>query len=163
MKPLLPLIITYLLISAKISFGQLELVSIGGDALRSDNISLSFSLGEIAVETFDLNNLKVTQGFQQPDYLILSTEDVHQVDLSVYPNPTEGDLFITAHYREILPDEYTIMIINMLGAVQFTQKVNLGQSDMMHLDVRSLKPGIHFIQLLSRRGSQVGTIRFVKI
>ncbi len=42
-----------------------SLISSAGDYFETENISLSWSIGEVVTETFSTNDLFVTQGFQQ--------------------------------------------------------------------------------------------------
>lgn len=55
-----------------------QVVSSAGDYYDNGNISLSWTLGEIATETFSNGNIMLTQGFQQP-YGIT----IHGIDLDI--------------------------------------------------------------------------------
>lgn len=43
-----------------------QVISSAGDFYQGSNVSLSWTLGEIATETYDNGNIVLTQGFQQP-------------------------------------------------------------------------------------------------
>jgi len=65
-----------------------EVVSSAGDYYENANVSLSWTLGEIATETYTNGNIILTQGFQQP-YGIT----IHGIDLDVLvylEGPYEG-------------------------------------------------------------------------
>ena len=47
-----------------------ELISASGDYFENTNSSISFSIGEIATETFHNTFNYITQGFQQPAVLL---------------------------------------------------------------------------------------------
>ncbi|MCD4697881.1 MAG: hypothetical protein K8S16_16775 [Bacteroidales bacterium] len=55
-----------------------EVVSSAGDYFEGANASLSWTLGEIATETYTSGNIILTQGFQQPTAIT-----IHGIDLDV--------------------------------------------------------------------------------
>ena len=63
----------------------------GGDA-EVDGISISWTIGECVVETFEGSNAILTQGFHQGDYTITDIEQITETnfDITVYPNPTDN-------------------------------------------------------------------------
>ena len=75
-----------------ISYGQSissSVIASGGGSYEAGGINLSWTIGELAVETFTTSNLILTQGFQQGYYEITSVNDplVKSIDLDIYPNP----------------------------------------------------------------------------
>jgi len=65
-----------------------EVISSSGDYFEGANGSLSWTLGEIATETFSSGNIILTQGFQQPITVTLAGIDL---DVLVYlEGPYEG-------------------------------------------------------------------------
>jgi hypothetical protein len=67
-----------------------------GDYFENTNRSFSWSLGELAIETFSANSLILTQGFQQPLIKVTSIKDFHEegITISVYPNPTTAFIHV---------------------------------------------------------------------
>ena len=63
-KKLLFLVIV--MISAKIDSDAQQVVASSGGYYVTDNLSVSWTLGETVAETFSSDNLILTQGFQQP-------------------------------------------------------------------------------------------------
>lgn len=75
-----------------ISYGQSissSVIASGGGSYEAGGINLSWTIGELAVETYTTSNLILTQGFQQGYYEITSVNDplVKSIDLDIYPNP----------------------------------------------------------------------------
>lgn len=65
-----------------------EVISSSGDYFEGPNASLSWTLGEIATETFTSGNIILTQGFQQPITVAIAGIDL---DVLVYlEGPYEG-------------------------------------------------------------------------
>lgn len=71
MKTKLLLVLLLMLASSKFVASQ-EVVATAGGFFESDNLSLSWTLGETVVETFETDNFILTQGFQQPYSFYLS-------------------------------------------------------------------------------------------
>lgn len=87
-------LIIFLLCLAGASFAQSAIVPVGGDA-QSNNGSVSFTVGQIAVQTSADNNgsISIAEGVQQPYEIQTVGVDNHpQIVLNavVYPNPTEN-------------------------------------------------------------------------
>ena len=75
-------------------FAQSVIVPVGGDA-QSNNGSVSYTVGQIAVQTANSNDgsISVAEGVQQPyEIMIVGVDDYPQIILNavVYPNPTEN-------------------------------------------------------------------------
>jgi len=82
------------------SYSQNEIIQTvspaGGNGSNS-NISLDWSLGQIAVSTLVSNQAILTQGLLQENILItqIGTPSEKLPEIKVYPNPTAGFLIIT--------------------------------------------------------------------
>ena len=75
-------------------FSQSDIVPEGGDA-QSNAGSVSYTVGQIAVQTANNNNgsISVVEGVQQPyEIMTVGVDDYPQITLDaiVYPNPTEN-------------------------------------------------------------------------
>ena len=69
------LLISLLLTVSAISFGQSidqNVVSTAGDQHQSNNASISWTLGEVATESYTNGNATLNQGFQQGNLFISS-------------------------------------------------------------------------------------------
>ncbi len=66
-----------------------SVIATAGGSSEAGGINLSWTMGELAIETFTTTNLILTQGFQQGYYEITSIEDplTKRIDLQIYPNP----------------------------------------------------------------------------
>ena len=72
---------------------EVSLIGTGGNTITSGNIILSYSFGEV-INTFQNNdNHWLTQGFQQPGKIfITSTSDVYEkIEILMTPNPATND------------------------------------------------------------------------
>lgn len=66
-----------------------SVIATAGGSSEAGGINLSWTMGELAIETFSTDNLVLTQGFQQGYYEITSIDDplTKLIDLQIYPNP----------------------------------------------------------------------------
>jgi hypothetical protein len=75
-----------------------ELFGSAGSSLSNSTCQLSFSIGETVTSSFQLTNLLLTQGFQQPmkwkSTNNLAITDLSYNGISIYPNPFLTDITI---------------------------------------------------------------------
>jgi len=92
MKRITALIVSLLCFSGA-AFAQSAIVPLGGDA-QSNNGSVSYTVGQIAVQTSaNANGITVGEGVQQPyEIMTVGVDEYPQIVLNavVYPNPTEN-------------------------------------------------------------------------
>ena len=89
----IPLLVTFLAFFWVTGSAQSAIVPVGGDA-QSNNGSVSYTVGQIAVQTANnSSSISVAEGVQQPyEILTVGVDDYPQITLNavVYPNPTEN-------------------------------------------------------------------------
>lgn len=73
-----------------------EVVSAAGDSFKQETGTVTFTIGEIAIETTTTHPQHLTQGFHQPVLLVHSTSDNRntEIPLTVYPNPVNTRLHL---------------------------------------------------------------------
>lgn len=103
-----------------IGYGQSissSVIASGGGSYEAGGISLSWTIGELAVETFTTSNLILTQGFQQGYYEITSVNDplVKSIDLEIYPNPAID--FINIEIKNTEVKSVRLELYNIDGAL----------------------------------------------
>lgn len=105
--------------------------------------SLSWTMGEAVMETLEGSSHYFTQGFNQPNEVITSTEEQKKEDkILVYPNPFKTEL--------------NIRINDFTEPVSGTIYSNAGQAlrnftlndPVSELRLNDLKPGMYFIRLM---------------
>lgn len=88
------------------------------------------------------------------DYSEIETFEVTNSELSIYPNPTQSDLFIISNTNEM--DSF--FLLNLLGELMETKKVN---SQSVHLDLSRYPNGIYYVKVLLGNGS-AKTLKVIK-
>lgn len=69
---------------------DMEVVSSTGTYMEQPNGSLSSTMGEVTTTTLQQSNAHLTQGFQQPMFLLTSINQPEEkiLNIEVFPNPT---------------------------------------------------------------------------
>ncbi len=123
-----------------------EILTSGGDYLTNNYASMSITLGEVATETISNSNNKLTQGFQQANMFtssILKTE-VNSSYFQVYPNPTNGDIFVHLNNQNIIP--VIIYIADLTGKIILEEKCESFENNKK-LSLLNLAMGSYFITI----------------
>ena len=148
MKLHLNLLLITMLIS-QILTGQnsiaLDLISSTGDYFHHENVSMSFSLGEIAINTLESDNQVITQGFQQsrlPIFDVYIVDPVFRSDILIYPNPAYASLFIDLKQNKL--KEYNLEIYNLLGEKVHDIKLN---KRITELNIQPLQNSIYILKI----------------
>jgi hypothetical protein len=136
-------------------------ISSGGGYFEGDNISLSWTLGELAVSTLSSANLVLTQGFQQPFDIDVGIRD-REVNwgISVYPNPVGDRLSIRFDTRD--PGDFLLEVQDVTGRlVSLELQRNVNPGDIIELNTSTFATGIYFLKVLTpdRQQIQVTSLR----
>ena len=135
-----------------------DLVSSSGGLHSGQNASLSWTLGEVSIKTFQTDDLMLTQGFQQPKLHTISTYNPESiVRATIYPNPAKDIININIKYPESTVNSMSIIDIkgNILKCIP-AQKSK-------RVDISGLKPGYYFIMINTNRGIELTGIKFLKL
>jgi len=146
-----------------ISFGAVgqslspEVIGTSGDHFTNTSTQLSWTVGEIAIETYTQSSNQLTQGFHQyidPTANLTSFNDI--LVCSAYPNPFSNNLTVVI---EDLAKANEIVITNSLG--QQVRKVMLVGQTSVNLDTADLAPGIYYV-LVKTEGNNAQNIKVQK-
>ena len=128
-------------------YGQLtlekDIISNAGDFLQTGALSLDWTMGEISVETYNQGNLHICQGFHQGDNISVSIDELNQIKISIYPNPTVDKVFLTS-------DEYKVFrfkLFDINGRVLKNGDLELTEM-VSHISLNSEPTGIYILHLI---------------
>lgn len=143
--------LSLILLTASYCCGQSvtpNVISSGGSFYNSGNITLSSTVGEAIIQTF-INTplgLILTQGFQQPDTLLLPVTTPENVFagrvIKVSPNPTTGPLKVQFGERN---NNALLYIKNIMG--QELAKLQFNNTNELHCTL-PYEPGIYVLEVL---------------
>lgn len=143
------------LFGASTTISGQAVLSSGGIQSGSGNISVSATLGELAISRYSGNNLQVTQGFHQTNLTVLGIDDLDpKFKVVAYPNPTPNSLYIN------LPDyiDTEVKIYNTQGQLISEQILTSSKNE---INTTKLTSGIYFLNIY-RQFALVKTIKFIK-
>lgn len=113
-----------------------------GDWYSNSNGSLSWTLGEISVETYaNIPNI-LTQGFQQPDSLMYTSVHERESDFvfSIWPNPTKDFVFVkTSSFAE-----FNFRVTDVTGKLILEKKNCKGNEK---IDLMQFSSGVYLLSV----------------
>ena len=132
------------------------LIGTSGATVSNSNLSVSYSIGEIATASLQDAQMSITQGFQQPRYTVLtavnSLFDAHYT-LSVFPNPVRDELNVKTDYKDFV--QY--VIYDLSG-----KTVQSGVFSNNVIGLARMTPGSYLLQLQAKDPQFSKSIKLVK-
>ena len=127
------------------SLSPTTIASGGGEWDAETNGTISYTIGQLAVETHMNVSGILCQGFQQP-YLTTTTSTDHlglDLNIKVFPNPTTGSLNLLI---DQLPNNIQLRLVDALGILHNTW-LDVNENNI--LDIANRPSGIYFLQAFS--------------
>jgi len=132
---------------------DLQTVATAGNYYANSSASIDWTLGEIAIQTFENQQTILTQGFQQTLLSEIKTNIesvINAIEFSIYPNPASD--FINIQQSNDCRTPYHLTLYSFLGNVVKTEKIN----QVNHrLDVSGLKQGVYLIRISVKNNNQI--------
>lgn len=142
-------------------FGQTlepQLLSTAGKEFINNDNSLSWSLGEISINTIYSNDAILTQGFQQTGiYTTATLNPEMKMNLSLYPNPTFD--YITIKIEDDEYDNKAFRIIDISGKICYHGIIT---SKKHIIDISNFTAGLYFITLTREKDMIITNSKFFK-
>lgn len=134
-----------------------------GESVETGNVSVSWTLGEIAIETLgeDGGSVILTQGFQQGYFEITSIGEPlsNEFQLNVYPNPATEYIWIDLKSNEV--KSAIVEIYNMEGKLVYNSRwefVN-GPNQIM---LNELNSSQYILRITDSSGKVLQTFKLIK-
>jgi hypothetical protein len=136
-----------------------QVVATAGEEFKNDIISISWTLGEPAIETLKSNSIILTQGFQQSDLRTNSNNAfvMSKANIKLYPNPTEDKMSLIVFDQNQVKLKYFLHDIE--GKVMSSGSLS---SPTSNIDLEFCPNGIYLLRLLDERGHSVRSFRVIK-
>ena len=105
--------------------------------------SLHWTVGEVAVESFENGNTILSQGFHQMYNTVINPvwEIKNELELKLFPNPTIG--WIRLENKNSVP--LNIIVTNLLGQKMLSASINQAQTDF---DLHTYPNGLYLFSVL---------------
>ncbi len=166
MKRVLPVIIGAFMVFQTGISQEVQLtptvISSAGNFHKTESMSLSWTLGEVAVTTLSGDNLVLTQGFQQPFGGTVGIEpDPIKWQISAYPNPVRNELRLQFDLPEVT--DFSLEVQDVSGRVLFQQEDDeVYPGDILPVEMSDYKVGLYFFRIATMDRKQVRVISIRK-
>jgi hypothetical protein len=120
--------------------------------IYTGGITYSQSIGETAVELFTSSDYILTQGFQQPRFIMLPGVQPSGTGVKAYPNPVTD--FVNIEFFGETGRSFRITVSNVSGIIVYSKDLifNTKYWYIHEVPVTSLSSGLYFIVVTSRDG-----------
>jgi hypothetical protein len=137
-----------------------EVIASSGEHFENGSVQLSWTLGEIVVDTYNSGGNILTQGFHQPELLITSIEELSELDLTVniFPNPAAD--FINIEFTGNKTD-MIVELFDMRG--KEVTRLDLSAYQMeTGINVSNIGSGGYLLRLTEENGKYISTYQIQK-
>ena len=136
-------LIVLTLILTRFQYAQ-ELITTSGDSKSNANCIIDYSIGETMVETYEVENVILTQGIHQPEIIITEIlyNENNNFNISLFPNPVYSHLNV-----EIIniQKEIKYSLISIDGQI-FAKDIKLDKTES--INISNLTKGSYIIQFI---------------
>ncbi len=135
-----------------------EVIAPAGAHFDNGGMSISWTVGELAIETFTAGDIILTQGFHQPKTTVVSVDELpgNPFNISAFPNPATDFVHIQAEHRA--SDKLHFMMYNFQGSIV---KQGPLQDEITEISLAGMQPATYFIKVLNGN-SEVQTFKLIK-
>ena len=142
-----------------------SVISAGGGYAAEGIGSLSYTIAEMAmIETFAQGSFILSQGFQQPEIMTVSTTDLEIIpgDIMLHPNPTTGKIVLS--YLSGTSSQNSVKIFNLDGALVFSETFTTitGQNDFT-IDLSEQTRGIYYLEFVTLHQSKICSLHKISL
>ncbi len=142
---------------------QHVVASAGGFDISGDNsISLSWTLGELVIETVESGSgdIVLTQGFHQTMILIDAIQKNPElgVDVTVFPNPTSE--LVNIDFSAPLPGKTDIFLNSADGRLVYTGKLLPGE-EIKQINMQQYPDGTYILRI--QNGIRINIYKIIKL
>ena len=147
-----------MMLSVMILSAQSDVVPVGGTATGSGG-TVTYTVGQIAVQTYSNGTFTISEGVQQPyEIQTIGIDNYPGITLNalLYPNPTLGNVQLTMNNEQL---EGEVKVFDMNGKFLFSKRIERQNTEIPMSD---LAAGTYFVNVLD--GTQVlKTFKVVKM
>ncbi len=137
---------------------QLEVVNSGGKFHENDQGSLTFSIGEVVIETIAQDALYLTQGFCQANLTVTPIPGSGlDYELLAYPNPTKDFVILKINNNDLSNFNYLLYDVN--GRLIRSNKIT---SNETLIPFSFLAPATYFLKIIDNQ-IEVKSFQIIKI
>ena len=141
-----------------------ESISVAGAYTETDDVHLSFTVGEMIANTSRSSHLILTQGFEQSKIKVVlgfGHKDF-ELDMVAYPNPTRDVVTLALHDYAGSKLYYTVYSLQGLPLLA-NRQVELGFTQQAQIDFTTLPVGLYHVVITTADEKLVKTLKIYKL
>lgn len=152
------LVLTLMLWMVVVAGSAQVVISSNGDSKTVGGMEVSWTIGEVIIETFTGNTAIVTQGFHQPGLSVTAVTEVlfPEMEISLFPNPTAD--ILSLQFSEYI-EGLRYILLDVTGKV-------LENKQILAADVRiSMSPyakGAYILKVIDDSLQNIQTFRVIR-
>jgi len=131
-----------------------ELISNSGDTFSNSSYEISWSLGEVCIDTYSNGDFILGEGFHNANIEISRIDENIKLNVSIYPNPTSD--FITISSTDVM-SEIHLNITDMNGKV-LNEAILTNRE--FQIDLSQFTNGVYLLNLIDKNFSN--TFKIIK-
>ena len=137
-----------------------QVIASAGEHFDNGTTQLSWTLGEVVIDTYDNGTNILTQGFHQTELTVTSVEEtLANIQLNMYPNPTSELLNIELGNNE---SDINLQLFDMSGKLVHQAKIEAYQTKFV-LPMNEVATGNYLVQMQSVDGKMNTTHKVMKV
>lgn len=137
-----------------------EVIASAGDHFENGDVSLSWTLGEPVIATFEGNYI-LTQGFHQDLYIITAIDEIKldNISIDIYPNPTPNFVNIKVNSEKQINQSCLVQLFDANGRLIKEEKTT-HSNNTIQWNLKSYERSHYFIKVVL--GNQTKTFKIIK-
>lgn len=138
-----------------------SVLATAGRVDASKAIRLEWTLGEVAVSSFEHPSGSINEGFHQP-YLSVESDQAQVTSaqhFQIYPNPVNAELFVKAKLRA--NEQVRLRLIDPTGRLLLPDRITGGLVDEQ-LDLQRFPAGHYYLLILNAKGKVLQSAKVLK-
>lgn len=141
-----------------------SVISVAGDFSKAGNVTLEWTLGELAIESISTTSALYTQGFHQPllevQRLNNTSNNVVKNVFRVFPNPVTSVLNILLN--NAVKERLVVSLADVNGRV-LQNNIFPPETTVFKLDVSRYAHGTYFLRITNQIGSIHSEFKVTKV
>lgn len=135
-----------------------DVIGTAGNRATGTNLTIDWTMGEVATATLTGSNSMVTQGFHQPYLTIVGVEIPEEtlMDVRIYPNPTSNQVFVRMNLTEV--GQCQLNLIALDGKILKTVQVNTPNQEVL-IEMSEYPAGSYLLSLSTQHTQQIHKIQ----
>lgn len=152
------LVIILFLIPAFVNLSAQEVISSNGEAQAAAGVEVSWTVGEVVIDTYIGGSTALTQGFQQTKLTITAVSEllIPGLEIKVFPNPTPD--IITIHFSDYVEGS-KYWLYDLRGKLLENKLIHSADTE---INMAQYASGQYILKLTAKSNRAIQTFQIVK-